>query len=89
MVRCEHCARHYARGNDHACPAKQRLTGELARINPATLTNRQWSGMDCALCGGWLRVPAETGTRSLGDIPDPYGHRFTLWAHDPPCVERR
>jgi ribosomal protein S27E len=86
MVKCPGCTRYYSEGREHACPAKQKLTGELARVSLKSLTNRQWYGIDCALCGLWLCQPAGTGTRSLGNVLDEYGHRFTLWAHDPPCV---
>lgn len=84
LVRCEDCKNYRSEGAEHACPATQQLTGELAGINLARLTNRQWSGIDCALCGLWLCTPPND-TRPLGELLDPYGHRFTLWAHAPNC----
>ena len=59
---------------------------ELAAIDLKGLSGRQWSAIDCALCGGWLSLPRGTATRSLGDVTW-RERRYTLWAHDPACPE--
>ncbi|GAA2364666.1 hypothetical protein [Streptomyces carpaticus] len=63
----------------------------LLRKTPAVdlrcLSERQLTGMACAVCGAALR--STDRPRALGEpVRDEYGHVFQLWACAPLCRRR-
>jgi len=79
LLTCARCRTGYTEGEQHACPTRQ-VPPDLAWLNLDALSDRQWAGICCVRCGGYLGAPG-VRPRQVGAVTDSYGHRLVLYDH--------
>lgn len=84
LATCPRCHASYEEGSPHACPTR-RVPPELAWLDVDRLSSRQWAGISCVRCGGYLGAPGVRPQR-VGDVVDDWGHRLTLYDHGGPAA---